>query len=84
MESIIIYEDNSYHNLFPIVCPRPVFDLECEINTVREKIIREYKPKNTALFCRDYLKEKLIESDCRIFNHGSTLVINKRVLVTCK
>ncbi len=84
MESIIIYEDSGYRKLLPLTYFRPVFDLRCGINTIREKIIREYKPKNVVLYCRDYLKDKLSKSDNNIslnqFDRDRALIINGRIL----
>jgi len=84
MESIIIYEDEGYRKLLPLTYNRPVFDLRCGINTIREKIVREYNPKKIVLFSRDYLKETLLESDSNSlinqFTDESTLIINGRLL----
>ena len=84
MESIIIYEDEGYRKLLPLTYNRPVFDLRCGINTIREKIIREYNTKKIVLFCRDYLKETLLESDNNLlinqFTGESALIINGRLL----
>jgi UDP-N-acetylglucosamine diphosphorylase/glucosamine-1-phosphate N-acetyltransferase len=84
METLIIYEDEGYRKLLPLTYSRPVFDLRCGINTLREKIIREYNPKKISLFCRDYIKDILSYSNNGIkinhFDEKSALVINGRVL----
>ncbi|MFC1562943.1 putative sugar nucleotidyl transferase, partial [candidate division KSB1 bacterium] len=63
---------------------RPVFDLRCGINTIREKIVREYNIKNIVLYCRSYFKDKLLESNNNVtinqFDKDSALLINGRIL----
>jgi len=84
MESIIIYEDQGYRKLLPLTYNRPVFNIRCGINTFRKKIIREYNTKKIVLFCRNYLKETLLESDNNLlinqFTGDSALIINGRLL----
>jgi len=84
MKSIIIYEDVGYRKLLPLTYSRPIFNLRCGINTLREKIIREYNPNKIVLFCRDYLKDTLLESDNNLlikqFTGESALIINGRIL----
>ena len=83
MESIIIYEDEGHRKLLPLTYNRPVFDLRCGINTLREKITREYQLKKIVLFCRDYLKDTLSNSDSNLlinqFTEESALIINGRI-----
>ncbi len=38
IDSILIFEDDSNHLLFPLTYTRPVYDLRCGILTLREKI----------------------------------------------
>ncbi|MFC1767902.1 putative sugar nucleotidyl transferase [Candidatus Margulisiibacteriota bacterium] len=55
MASICVYEGERHKDLLPICWMRPVFDLRCGINTLLEKVRREYPRVNTYIFCRDYL-----------------------------
>ena len=74
MTNIIIYEDESYRNFLPLTWTRPVYDLRCGINTMAEKIIRQY-PKVEALYsCRYYLPgKKLMKFEKGLFINGRLL-----------
>jgi UDP-N-acetylglucosamine diphosphorylase/glucosamine-1-phosphate N-acetyltransferase len=54
---ICIFEDINYSNFEPMVFSRPVFDLLCGIDTLKEKIIRSYGDVKVSLHCRPYLTE---------------------------
>ena len=84
-ENICIFEDDRCENLLPIVYLRPVFELRCGINLLREKLERAYPGSKVHLVCRDYLadtvKEKtkaasvndlraIGEEDCLFLNGG--------------
>lgn len=52
---LCIFEDQDCMNFEPVVFSRPVYDLVCGINTLKEKILRVYPKIKHSLFCRDYL-----------------------------
>ncbi len=56
---ICIFEDEGYKNLEPLVLSRPVYDLLFGFDTLRNRILREFKTKNYSLHCRNYLTESL-------------------------
>lgn len=61
MESICIFEDEKYNQLYPLTYFRPVFDLICGIKRLRERIAYYFKNKNLYYLCREYLKPIVIE-----------------------
>ncbi len=72
--NIIIYEDEHYKNFLPLTWTRPVYDLRCGINTLAEKIARQYPKTKVQFSCRYYLPiDKLMK-------FGRGLFINGRVL----
>jgi UDP-N-acetylglucosamine diphosphorylase/glucosamine-1-phosphate N-acetyltransferase len=72
--NIIIYEDEGHKNFLPLTLTRPVYGLRCGINTLAEKIARQYPKANVDFSCRYYLPgEKLMK-------FGKGLFINGRVL----
>lgn len=52
---ICIFEDDQYDRLFPLVYFRPVYNLRCGINSLKEKIIRSYPGAGLTIHCREYL-----------------------------
>lgn len=54
---ICIFEDINYQNFEPLVFSRPVYDLLCGIDSLKEKIIRHYPKAKVSLHCRPYLAE---------------------------
>jgi UDP-N-acetylglucosamine diphosphorylase/glucosamine-1-phosphate N-acetyltransferase len=54
---ICIFEDINYSNFEPMVFSRPVYDLLCGIDSLKEKIIRSYGDIKVSLHCRPYLAE---------------------------
>ena len=83
---ICIFEDEKYSNLYPLSYTRPVYELVCGINTLREKIIRVSSVLKTALHCRKYLEATLKHQhpdvDINIINDTSCIFINGRVLAS--
>ena len=83
---ICIFEDKKYSNFYPLSYTRPVYELVCGINTLREKIIRDIPGVNVSLHCRKYLEETLKnqypEVDINSINDNSYLFINGRVLAS--
>ncbi|MCH6560056.1 GlmU family protein [candidate division KSB1 bacterium] len=56
-ESICIFEDNRFRQLYPLTLTRPVFDLCCGIFSLKEKLLRRFPHKSVYLLCRKYLGE---------------------------
>ena len=83
---ICIYEDEKYSNFYPLSYTRPVYELMCGINTLREKIIRATPALNVSLHCRQYLEPTLKHQyggvDINIINDSSCIFINGRVLAS--
>ena len=52
---LCIFEDSNCLNFEPIVYSRPVYDLICGINTLRQKILRSYPKVKYTLHCRPYI-----------------------------
>ena len=83
---ICIYEDEKYSNFYPLSYTRPVYELVCGINTLREKILRVSSGVNVSLHCRKYLeatlKHQYPDLDINIIKDNSYLFINGRVLAS--
>ena len=83
---ICIFEDEKYSNFYPLSYTRPVYELVCGINSLREKIIRAGSGVNVSLHCRQYLEATLKHQypavDINIINDNSCLFINGRVLAS--
>ena len=86
-KSICIFEDDRSENLLPLVYPRPVFELRCGINSLREKLERAYPESRVHLVCREYLadtvKEKVKSASVnapRTLGEEDCLFINGRIL----
>jgi UDP-N-acetylglucosamine diphosphorylase/glucosamine-1-phosphate N-acetyltransferase len=54
---ICVFEGTNYERLLPLVYFRPVYDLRCGMQTLREKIQRAYPKAPVALHCRGYLAD---------------------------
>lgn len=54
---ICIFEDINCINFEPLVFSRPVYDLVCGINRLKDKIVTGYGNTNYSLHCRPYLTE---------------------------
>ena len=72
--NIIIYEDEGYKNFLPLCWTRPVYDLKCGINTLAEKIIRQYPKAEIEFSCRYYLPgPKIMKFERGLFINGRVL-----------
>ena len=72
--NIIIYEDEGYKNFLPLTWTRPVYDLRCGINTLVEKIIRQYPKARVDFSCRYYLPgPKIMKFEKGLFINGRVL-----------
>ena len=56
---LCIFEDSRYPNFFPLSLNKPVFELICGTQTLRERIVAEVNPESTVLVCRNYLADAL-------------------------
>ena len=56
---ICIFEDINYSNFEPLVYSRAVFDLQCGMDTLKDKIIKSYGKVKVSLHCRPYLKDTI-------------------------
>lgn len=86
-KNICIFEDDRSDNLLPLVYLRPVFELRCGINSLREKIERAYPDSRVHLVCRGYLADTVKEkvkstsvNDPRTLGEEDCLFINGRLL----
>jgi UDP-N-acetylglucosamine diphosphorylase/glucosamine-1-phosphate N-acetyltransferase len=81
---LCIFEDTSFVNLEPLIFSRPVFNLVCGMNTLKEKILRAYPKINYSLLCRDYiapvLKLQNPNIDINYIKDNECLFINGSVI----
>ena len=54
---LVIYEDSTYENFYPLSLVRPVFELRCGATSLSEKLRRSFSNLDIAYFTRDYLAE---------------------------
>lgn len=72
--NIIIYEDEGYRNFLPLTWLRPVYELKSGINTLAEKIVRQYPGVPVDFSCRYYLPgNKLMKLEKGLFINGRVL-----------
>lgn len=81
---ICIFEDDKIEQFNPLTLSRPVYDLVCGINTLREKIERHFPGKKISLHCRKYLVESVKEQNPKTelnkITDDECLFINGRIL----
>jgi len=81
---ICIFEDINYSNFEPLVYSRPVYDLLCGANTLKQKILKSYGEVKVSLHCRPYLEETVLRNNpsCLVNKIEDTecLFINGRVI----
>ncbi len=58
---LCIFEDDRYPNFFPLSLNKPVFELICGTQTLRERIVAEVNPERIILVCRGYLSKIMME-----------------------
>ncbi len=84
-QSVCIFEDNKYSQLYPLSLTRPVFDLRCGMLTLKEKIIKLFPNRSISLFCRDYLKDVVQQQNpdtlINKIDSEMCLFINGRVII---
>ncbi|MFO7890519.1 MAG: GlmU family protein [bacterium] len=84
-QTVCIFEDNKYSQLYPLSLTRPVFDLRCGILCLKEKIIRQFSNKPINLYCRDYLKDVVKQQNPSLtvnkIDSDACLFINGRIVI---
>ncbi|MDP6339745.1 MAG: GlmU family protein [Candidatus Marinimicrobia bacterium] len=65
---IVLFEDQAYQNLLPLVYYRPVYDLRCGITSIKDKIIRNFPKSTITLHARNYL------ANCLTRDHPSDFI----------
>lgn len=84
MRELCIFEDGGYKKLLPLVYMRPVYELRCGIDLLLDKIVRSYPGSKVGFYCREYLRESLLERyryPVNKTNNMDCLFINGRVLL---
>lgn len=85
---LCIFEDTDCMNFEPLAYSRPVFDLVCGINTLKEKILRDFPKIKYNLLCRSYIAPvvkqqnpgvnvNLLSDDSYLFINGSVISSNE-------
>ena len=86
IESICIFEDEYFRRLLPLVYTRPVYDLRCGIETLRQKIERLFSGARVHLHVRGYLQELVAQQNTGIpvnrVEGSRCFFINGRLLAT--
>lgn len=87
MNSVCIFEDSLYQDLYPLTFVRPVYDLLVGMETIHDRISRYFEYANMTLHCRNHLKsfvkKRHRNTVINTINAASaTLFINGRVLMT--
>ena len=84
---LIIFEDATYSNFYPLTYFRPIFALRCGYTSLAEKIERAYPEADVGYFVREEIADVFAESTDRPVNDASQLqgddllLINGRVLL---
>ena len=55
--TICIFEDDQYQQLFPLAYIRPVYNLKTGIASLKDKILHAYPGAKVVLHCRSYLSD---------------------------
>jgi UDP-N-acetylglucosamine diphosphorylase/glucosamine-1-phosphate N-acetyltransferase len=83
---IVIFEDENYQNLLPLVYFRPVWELRCGAFTLEERV-SNYLEGNYFYIARDYLQKYYLDEKKNfrnISNENPILFINGRWLISNK
>ena len=81
--NIVLFEDEKYRDLLPLVYFRPVWELRCGIQTLAEKIFHLFSNHKINFLSRKYLQDYYLSED-KIFAQDKNeeyLFINGRVLL---
>lgn len=81
---LCIFEDINFCNFEPLVFARPVYDLVCGIDSLKNKIIYSYKNTRVSLHCRPYLTDTVRRDnpgfEVNKISDDQCLFINGRVI----
>ncbi|HFE63508.1 hypothetical protein B1H10_01920, partial [candidate division KSB1 bacterium 4484_188] len=79
---IVLFEDEEYRNLLPLVYFRPVWQLRCGALTLIEKMGALFRQTETLFLARDYLTTNALlpEQVFRPDTRSSVLFVNGRLL----
>jgi UDP-N-acetylglucosamine diphosphorylase/glucosamine-1-phosphate N-acetyltransferase len=80
---IVLFEDEGFIDLLPLVYFRPVWELRCGITLLSEKIKNAYQDLDLRFIARQYLMDHYLEPE-KVFNFSSDkglLYINGRTLL---
>ena len=81
---ICIFEDEHHLNFEPLIYSRPVFDLICGMNTLKEKVILAFPKEKIVLKCRNHLEPFVKAENPKFkvnqFDKDDYLFINGRIL----
>jgi UDP-N-acetylglucosamine diphosphorylase/glucosamine-1-phosphate N-acetyltransferase len=84
IKRICIFEDQHYRRLLPLAYTRPVYELRCGVQTLRQKIARQYGPATVSLHCRSYLTDVVRQENpgtrVNTTEAGGCLFVNGRLL----
>lgn len=82
---ICLFEDKEYTGLLPLTYTRPVYDLNCGILSLREKVKMRFPKSKIVLHSREYLtavvKERNPEFKVNDLSGDSILFINGRLVI---
>lgn len=82
---ICLFEDNEYTGLLPLAYTRPVYDLNCGILSLREKVCLRFPKSSVILHSREYLtgiiKERNPDIKVNDLSGDSILFINGRLVI---
>lgn len=85
---LIIFEDEAAPNLNPLALTRPVYELLCGLDTLKEKIIRQWPAAEIYLHCRQELQATVQENNPELavnrVPEGDCVLINGRLLVQAR
>jgi UDP-N-acetylglucosamine diphosphorylase/glucosamine-1-phosphate N-acetyltransferase len=85
-QKLFIFEDDKYVQFFPLTYNRPVYELLCGMNKIKDKISSQFPEAEVILLCRDYLERVLKEktgqkiNDFNVSDQDQILLINGRIL----
>lgn len=82
---LVLFEDATYENLYPLTYLRPVFELRCGATSLREKITAAAAADSAACFVRGWLGESYAEKTDLPVNDldqldGDALLVNGALL----
>lgn len=83
MNNIILFEDHKFWQFSPLTVLRPVYELRCGINLLKEKIARQYQDSSLNLFCRNEIaKITTVKNnvDVNQKNINCGLLLNGRII----